>query len=80
MDTILAWFMHFWTSLIPILAWIMSAITTSIASELPSLKKMSEVMQVKRLSENAVLPTRGSEYAAGNSLVTVFMYVGSSMK
>ena len=54
--------------MIPFIALIMSAIATSSASELPSLKKMSEVMQVKRLSENAVLPTRGSEFAAGNGL------------
>jgi hypothetical protein len=27
---------------------------------------MSEVMQVKKLSEFATIPTRGSKYAAGN--------------
>ena len=27
---------------------------------------MSEVMQVKKLSEFAIIPTRGSKYAAGN--------------
>lgn len=65
--------MHFVTSLPSFLAFwfiIMSALTTTeaSASEFPSLKKMSEVMQVKRLSENAILPTRGSEYAAGMCL------------
>ena len=58
----------------------MSAITTSAASELPSLKKMSEVMQVKKLSENAILPTRGSEFAAGRSLLTLILYVGGHME
>ena len=58
----------------------MSALTTSeaSASELPSLKKMSEVMQVKRLSENAILPTRGSEYAAGILRMTMIMCIGNS--
>ena len=53
----------------------MSALTTTEGSELPSLKKMSEVMQVKRLSENAILPTRGSEYAAGILLMTMILCV-----
>lgn len=35
-------------------------------TEAMSFKKISEVMQVKKLSEFAVMPTRGSEYAAGN--------------
>ena len=28
---------------------------------------MSEVMQVKKLSEFAIIPSRGSKYAAGNN-------------
>ena len=35
-----------------------------MADILPA-KKFSEIMQVKKLSENAILPSRGSEYAAG---------------
>lgn len=42
----------------------LAGLVTTGASE-PALKKSSEIMQVKRLSENAVLPTRGSVYAAG---------------
>ena len=73
--------MHFLNSLVPFFTLIMSAITSSIASELlPSLKKMSEVMQVKKLSENAILPSRGSEYAAGMSTLKVFLYVESIME
>jgi hypothetical protein len=34
------------------------------SSEIP-MKKLSEVMEVKKLSEFAVIPTRGSQYAAG---------------
>ena len=51
-----------------LMASLTSSSTTSAAAE-PSFKKASEVMQVKRLSENAVLPTRGSVYAAGSYCV-----------
>ena len=44
----------------------MSTITTTEATEAMPFKKLSEVMQVKKLSEFAVIPTRGSQYAAGN--------------
>ena len=44
----------------------MSTIATTSAIEAMPFKKMTEVMQVKKLSEFAVIPTRGSQYAAGN--------------
>jgi hypothetical protein len=43
------------------------------SSEIP-MKKLTEVMEVKKLSEFAIIPTRGSQYAAG-LLTTTFMSV-----
>ena len=54
-------FMRIYTTAIAI----MSTIAAAESSEMP-FKKMTEIMQVKKLSEFAVIPTRGSLYAAGN--------------
>ena len=48
---------------------LMSTIATTSATEAMPFKKMTEVMQVKKLSEFAVIPTRGSQYAAGNEVL-----------
>ena len=44
----------------------MSITIPAESSESKPLKKISEIMQVKKLSEFAIIPTRGSKYAAGN--------------
>ena len=49
----------------------MSTIAISEATEAMPFKKMSEVMQVKKLSEFAVIPTRGSQYAAGKKALII---------
>ena len=46
---------------------IVSMLAAHESSESSPIKKMSEIMQVKKLSEFAIIPTRGSQYAAGNS-------------
>jgi hypothetical protein len=63
----------------------MSLIASSEPAEAMNFKKASEIMQVKKLSEFAVIPTRGSQYAAGKGLDTakldtMNMYVSLSMK
>lgn len=42
------------------------------ADSAPAFKKASEILQIKRLSENAILPTRGSVYAAGYDLCSAY--------
>jgi hypothetical protein len=49
----------------------MSLIASSEPAEAMNFKKASEIMQVKKLSEFAVIPTRGSQYAAGKGLDAV---------
>ena len=49
----------------------MSTIAISEATEAMPFKKMSEVMQVKKLTEFAVIPTRGSQYAAGKKALII---------
>lgn len=50
---------------------------TASSSEIP-MKKLSEVMEVKKLSEFAIIPTRGSQYAAGVYMYTM-MYVSIAL-
>ena len=64
-------------NLILLLLFIMSVITPTASSDSNSLKKMSEIMQVKKLSEFAIIPTRGSKYAAGTCNYCVTMIVTS---
>jgi hypothetical protein len=41
-------------------------ISAAAVDSLKSFVTMAEVMQVKKLSEFAIIPTRGSKYAAGS--------------
>ena len=54
-----------------LLSALMSLVASSEPAEAMNFKKASEIMQVKKLSEFAVIPTRGSQYAAGKCLDTM---------
>ena len=54
-----------------LLSALMSLVASSEPAEAMNFKKASEIMQVKKLSEFAVIPTRGSQYAAGKGLDTM---------
>jgi dUTP pyrophosphatase len=65
--------MHFARPLAVMASLMSTNIASSTAAESgPAFKKASEILQIKRLSENAILPTRGSVYAAGYDLCSAY--------